>query len=216
MTANSVASSRPLKLASSSRLRRLAASSISASLRSSTCSARMCGSADFCVSRTYCRSAPAARMASGRSSAPKPFRSSVPSWSVSRREALASSKCHGGRIRSAVPDRVAGSTPAPSASSSSAGFSRSSSAASPWRPSPCSTVKRPAARSSHASPKRSPSRARAPTRVSRRSSRRAVSVTVPGVTMRTTCRSRGPFELDGSPSCSQIATLSPLRTSLAR
>ena len=32
----------------------------------------MCGSAVFCVSRTYCSSAPAAQIASGRSSAPKP------------------------------------------------------------------------------------------------------------------------------------------------
>ena len=41
--------------------------------------ALMCGSAVFCVSRTYCSSAPAAEIASGRSSAPKPRRSSVPS-----------------------------------------------------------------------------------------------------------------------------------------
>ena len=61
----------------------------------------MCGSAVFCVSRTYCSSAPAAEIASGRSSAPKPRRSSVPSWSVSRREALDSSKCQGGRTRAA-------------------------------------------------------------------------------------------------------------------
>ena len=62
-------------------------------------SARMCGSAVFCVSRTYCSSAPAAQIASGSSSAPKPRRSSVPSWSVSSREALESSKCQGGRVR---------------------------------------------------------------------------------------------------------------------
>src|SRR5438309_1556547 len=160
--------------------------------------------------------AAAGAMASGSSSAPKPLRSSVPSWSVSRREALASSKCHGGRVRSAVPDGVTGSSPAPSACSSSAGRSRSSSPASPWRPSPCSTVKRPAATSSQASPKRPPSRATAATRVSWRSSRSAASVTVPGVTMRTTARSTGPFEAAGSVSCSQMATLSPLRTSRAR
>jgi len=39
---------------------------------------------------------------------------------------------------------------------------------------------------------------------------------VPGVTMRTTSRSSGPREDPGSPYCSQIATLSPLRTSRAR
>ena len=52
--------------------------------------------------------------------------------------------------------------------------------------------------------------------LSRRSSSSASSVTVPGVTMRTTSRSMGPLFLPGSPRCSQIATDSPLRTSRAR
>jgi len=68
MRANSVASELPLKLVSSSRLRRVAASRSSASERSSTARLRMWGTADFWVSRTYCSSAPAARMASGSSS----------------------------------------------------------------------------------------------------------------------------------------------------
>ncbi len=105
MTANSVASTLPELLPSSSRLRRVVASMISASVRSSTVSARMCGTAAFCVSFTYWSRAPAALMASGSSSAPKPLRSSVPSWSVSRREALDSSKYQGGRVRSVVPLR---------------------------------------------------------------------------------------------------------------
>jgi hypothetical protein len=55
-----------------------------------------------------------------------------------------------------------------------------------------------------------------PSSTSRRASSRPSSVTVPGVTTRTTRRSTGPFESAGSPICSQIATDSPLRTSFAR
>ena len=55
----------------------------------------------------------------------------MPSWSVSRREALASSKCQGGRVRTARAGCARAPLPlTPSASSSSAGFRRSSSAAS--------------------------------------------------------------------------------------
>ncbi len=39
---------------------------------------------------------------------------------------------------------------------------------------------------------------------------------VPGVTTRMTLRSTGPFDVAGSPTCSQIATDSPSFTSLAR
>ena len=53
-------------------------------------------------------------------------------------------------------------------------------------------------------------------KVSRRCSSSASSVTVPGVTTRTTWRSTGPLDFAGSPICSQIATDSPLRTSRAR
>ncbi len=217
ISANNVASGFPVRLTSSSRLRRVAASIVKASVRSSTLSPRIWGTAAFCVSRTYCRSAPAALIASGNSSAPKPFRSSVPSWSVSNREALASSKYQGGRVRVAVPVRPTSSVRAFSDINSSAGLSRSSCAAREVRPpSDCRTVKRPAARSSQARPNRSPSKATAATRVSRRSSNNASSVTVPGVMTRTTSRCTGPLDLAGSPNCSQIATLSPLRTSLAR
>jgi len=44
----------------------------------------------------------------------------------------------------------------------------------------------------------------------------ASSVTVPGVTMRTTLRSTKPLDVAGSPICSQIATDSPSATSRAR
>ena len=48
------------------------------------------------------------------------------------------------------------------------------------------------------------------------SSRSALSVSVPGVTMRVTARSTGPFDVAGSPICSQIAADSPSLTSFAR
>ena len=217
-TASSVAASFPLMLASSSRLRRVAASIASASPKSSTCSARMCGRVVRCVSRTYWSSAPAAPMASGSSSAPKPRRSSVPSWSVSSREAAASSKCQGGRSRITVGPLVGGRSALDwsSRSSSSAGRRRSSSAASVAGPRASSTVKRPELSSSQARPKRSPSRRSAARKVARLLSSRASSVTVPGVTTRTTCRSTGPFDLAGSPICSQIATDSPRRSKRPR
>lgn len=44
----------------------------------------------------------------------------------------------------------------------------------------------------------------------------AASVSVPGVTTRTTLRSTGPFDVAGSPICSQIAADSPNFTSFAR
>ena len=51
---------------------------------------------------------------------------------------------------------------------------------------------------------------------SSRSGSSAASVSVPGVTSRITFLSTGPFEVAGSPSCSQIATDSPIFTSRAR
>ena len=215
MTAASVHSGRDPSDTSSSRLRRVAGSRISASSRVSTLSPRMWGRADFWVSRTYCRSAPAARTASGRSAQPNPARSRVPSWVASNRVELSRSKCQGGRRRVTASESGAFDS-CSSLRRSSAGLRRSSSPASASDPSPSRTVKRPPARSSHASPKRSPSRNAAASSESRRSSSRASSVTVPGVTTRTTCRSTGPLDFDGSPICSQIATDSPLRTSRAR
>ena len=142
--ASSVASSRPCALESISRWRRVMASRCRLACRSSTRSARKCGSAVRCVSRTYCNNAPAAATASGieRSpleSMPKPCRSSVPSCSVSRRRAVSSSKCHGARPRQVrLPVRSRNGAPiSPSHSSgtsSSAGCSRSSSATSAESP----------------------------------------------------------------------------------
>ena len=78
------------------------------------------------------------------------------------------------------------------------------------------SVNRPAERSAHASPIRSPERASASSTESRRSSSSASSVTVPGVTTRVTLRSTRPFAAAGSPICSQIAALSPIRISFER
>ena len=84
-----------------------------------------------------------------------------------------------------------------SGTSSSAGRSRSSSAASASSPAACSAWKRPLESSSQARPKPSAPGAIAASSVSRRSSSSASSVTVPGVTTRTTWRSTGPFDLAG-------------------
>ena len=76
--------------------------------------------------------------------------------------------------------------------------------------------KRPLARSSQASPWRLPSKHSAASRFSRWRSSRESSTSVPGVTTRTTCRSTGPLDFAGSPTCSQMATDSPRRTRRAR
>jgi hypothetical protein len=52
--------------------------------------------------------------------------------------------------------------------------------------------------------------------VSWRSASSSESVTVPGVTTRTTLRSTGPLLAPTSPTCSAIATASPSLTSRAR
>jgi hypothetical protein len=52
--------------------------------------------------------------------------------------------------------------------------------------------------------------------LARRGSSSASSVTVPGVTTRTTSRRTGPLSAPTSPTCSQIAADSPRRTSRAR
>ena len=181
-TPNSVADSWPDRLESSSRLRCVAASSASASLRDSCSSARMCGSAERWVSRTYCSSAPAAHRACGRSATPKPRRSAICSCSRSTRVALANSKCQGGRVRTTGRGATAACSSEAwvSQHSSSAGRRRSSSASSASRPDSSSTVKRPEASSSQASPNVPPSRNNAASRVSRRCSSSASSVTVPG------------------------------------
>ena len=235
-TAASEPPSRPLVLSSSSRLRRVAGSSCTASSRFSTASPVRWGSAVFWVSCKYCSRAPAAVMANSMPVTPKPAKSRVLNWVVSRRSATSRSKCHGARgTRLPLQPSKASATPScrpvkvasASETSSSTGCRRASSAASASVLSGSLTVKRPPARSTTARPAsgapglRAPPRAlpgihSATTSVSRCASSRASSVTVPGVTTRTTARSTGPFDLAGSPICSQMATLSPLRTRRAR
>ncbi|MNF72910.1 hypothetical protein D3C84_549000 [compost metagenome] len=79
-----------------------------------------------------------------------------------------------------------------------------------------STLKLPLVMSSTARPNRRSSPRTAAIRLSLRSSSSASSLTVPGVMMRTTCRSTGPLLVAGSPTCSQITTDSPSFTSFAR
>ena len=74
----------------------------------------------------------------------------------------------------------------------------------------------PLASDSHASPIDDLSFAIASRTLSAFSSSSAGSVRVPGVTMRVTSRSTGPFAVATSPTCSQIATDSPSFTSFAR
>ena len=74
----------------------------------------------------------------------------------------------------------------------------------------------PPASESQARPMVDLSRVSASRMLSALSSRSEESVSVPGVTMRVTCRSTGPLAVATSPICSQMATDSPSLTSLAR
>ena len=78
------------------------------------------------------------------------------------------------------------------------------------------TVRLPLASAIHAMPAVAPVTCTAASRLSRDAASSAESVMVPGVTMRVTLRSTGPFEVAGSPTCSQMAADSPAFTSLAR
>jgi len=212
-TPTSVARSSPDRLRSISRLRRVAGSSTSTASGACTRRPRKCGSAANCVSCAYCSSAPAAPTASTIPAQPKPVRSCTPNCSHNRRCALCTSNCHGGRaVTLQGPSGTAGS---PSAASSSAGARRASSAASAASPASSPTVKRPLASSSTANPARPPWRSTAAIRLSRRWSSSASSVKVPGVTTRTSSRCIGPRP-SGTPTCSQMATVRPRRTSRPR
>ena len=117
----------------SSRARDCGASPRRCSSASSRCSRRRprrCGSADFCVSRTYCSRHPAApdrerHRRAGRSPPGRAYRTAR----RARASRNAASKCQGGRGRIAACVRMS-LAESPSAISSSAGRSRSNSAAS--------------------------------------------------------------------------------------
>ncbi len=86
----------PDRLVSISRFTRLAASRMMASLLCTVCRLLICGSAVRWVFFTYCSKQPAAMMAAGMSSQPKPDRSRVPNCSVSAVVAASVSNHHGG------------------------------------------------------------------------------------------------------------------------
>ncbi len=118
---------------------------ISASLRSSTCRLRICGTGGFLSVADILQESASRADGEGQFVGPEALQVESAIWSVNRREALANSKYQGGRFRTDVPPRASVSFPEPSETNSSAGFSRSSSAASASCPSDCDTVKRPAA-----------------------------------------------------------------------
>ena len=206
MTARRVCSIPPERLVSISRFRRVAASSTILSAGASICKALMCGSAARWVSCVYCSSAPAAQIARFKSSQPKPCRSCVENCSQSRRCAACCSKYQGASSRRQL---LSMGSDVFSAIRHSAGCRRCNSLASSVAESTSTTQKWPLPISSVARPKPSSWACTAASRFSRRSSSRASSVTVPGVIIRMTLRSTGPFEVAGSPICSQMATLSP-------
>ena len=77
-------------------------------------------------------------------------------------------------------------------------------------------IKSPEARLIRAKPTNPSPNERDRSQLSRVSSNKALSVRVPGVSTLTTCLSKIPLLLAGSPICSQIATDSPILVSLAK
>ena len=205
----------PRRVSLISRLRRVTASSTTRASACSTASPVTWAMADPWVARAYCTSAPAAPRPGPSPAAPKPSRSRVRKRSVSASRAASTSKCQSGRRRRGTPADSTSASVTVSGQRISDGPSRASS-----EPSAAavvsSTRKAPEASDSQASPTRGPAGATASSTFSRRSSSRAASVSVPGVTMRVTCRSTGPLASAGSPICSQMATDSPRRISRAR
>ncbi len=186
-------SARVPKVASISRLRRVCASMITACSRRSRVSTRRCGNAARCVSFAYCSKQPAAPTPAGASSASKPARSSVPNCSQSRRLPVPGSKCHGGLRRAPAKCPSHGGTSTSSASKSSAGFNRSSSACSASTSCELREAEAPAGEVEPREARCSGVNVTAASSRVSLSSSSAASVTVPGVTTRTTSRATGPF-----------------------
>ena len=154
-------------------------------------------------------------IASARSAQPKPARSRVPKLLAQRARARsqvemprrplaavnvvdAVGSCDGFAARAARPAQAARSRRQRFVA---VGFEHAEAAARQVEPGEAEALRR-----------RGTTQRRATCRGARSSS--ASSVTVPGVTTRTTLRSTGPLAVAGSPICSQIATDSPRRTSL--
>jgi hypothetical protein len=226
---SSVGAFSPRRVSVSSRLRWVAGGrSISDEARA-TFSVATWASAWPWVCSAKLSSAAAAAWATGRSCALKPCSDATFSSAHSLRSPSAVSNCQGGRwVRAARCWVMAvgnGSARSPWGNSNSAGSSRASQPGSSFslhsvRPS------WPLVRPSQARPHTAPPGAVRPwparvlntahSSVSTRSSSSSVSVTVPGVTTRTTLRSTGPLAVATSPTCSAMATASPRRISRAR
>ena len=210
---SSVGAGSPRRVWVISRLRRVAASICTKSSALWTRMLRTCEIFCPCVSLAYPSSAPAASIPRVKLSQPKPDRSSVENCWHKLRRAVSSSKCQTGSVLIAALQFAGGVVF--SASKISEGCRRSSSAG--RLSASASLVKNwPDARFNQAMPSLPWRSCIASNRLSRFSSSRAESVSVPGVTMRTTLRSTGPLLVAGSPICSQIATDSPSFTSFAR
>ena len=194
-----------------SRLARVAASMAMRLPGNSWRGGRISGAADRAVSWTYASSAPAAA-SSGPEKSPQPSRVATPKRDFSVASARAEEKSVAGRV---VP-LVAW----PSGTSSSAGARR---AISPFSSAtlPARVWKAPVERSSQARPAASLVPASAASQLERLGSSRAVSVMVPGVTMRTMARATTDLlprflASAGSSTCSAMATRWPARIRRAR
>ena len=181
----------------------------------------MCGSAVFCVSRTYCSSAPAARdrqrQVVGAEAAQVERAELVGQQARGAGELEVPGRAHALLAVRHLADfarlvfghqQLGGLEPLEFGFERrvAVGFEHRETAGGQIQPGEAEDARRPC-------PAR---RDTAANKVSRRCSSSASSVTVPGVTTRTTWRSTGPLDFAGSPICSQIATDSPLRTSRAR
>jgi hypothetical protein len=218
-----VGASSPRRVWTSSRLRRVVmGKSISSSSRR-TCRLCTCDSARPCVCSAYVSRAEAAAWACPSSSAPQAASVALLSCSSSLRRPSPESNSHSGRCvsdsepakRSAL-SRCSNAGVTSAANNSSLGAMRAThvSSSSPVHSASCNA---PCVTLSQARP----SRCREPWCTASRmasalSLSNSVSVSVPGVTTRTTLRSTGPLAVATSPTCSQIATDSPCRIKRAR
>ena len=145
------------------------------------------------------------RSAGCRSSQPKPASDAAPSCFSSCFRPMSKSNC---QARQPGDEVAVEQSATPSATRISAGPMRRSSLASACG-AISATRSSPLASDSQARPTAALVPRRASRTLSALSSSSAESVSVPGVTMRVTCRSTGPLAVAGSPICSQIATDSP-------
>ena len=224
---NSVGEVSPRSVWVSSRLRRVVAGKLMSASLVATLNSRTWTKSRPCVWRAYSISAPAAAWACSRSWASKACRLCVCSCSSSKRRPRLTSNCHAGRSVSpkrwppALAFEASSLSTASNVSvlsalcSNSCGATRATQVANSSGLH-CAMCTTPCVMANHAKPNvlRGPW-CTAITLASALSPSSSDSVSVPGVTMRTTPRSTGPLPVT-SPICSQMATDSPKRMSLAR